>query len=244
MTDDYKSSSPLSKAVLIAIGSFGQAVFCIFLGNATVMLLLFALPPLLVLEGNPHGHFLLSAFAFAFVSLWAGHLFPRFAFLRSGIAFCFMVAIDLCLITYGSMGVMLREESGLSDFPGIVAVIGVGVLFCAFAGAIGARLKRDFYSWVREEIEEFSQSISYHASTIKPQAPVLPLLPCRLVESHLSLYVIGKRKILPSEIRLMVEEHLTVCEHCQAQLKYLAEERRSTRRFRKTRALHEGQGQT
>jgi len=118
---------------------------------------------ILTLIGAASGRYLaLSAYlciltAFLFFSAIAGYLFPCFAFWRGLASFMWMTAFD-------AMAAKIFEQPSIYPWQAteiwiICLGTAVGMILCAAACGVGGWARQSLPAWLREEIEEFYESI-------------------------------------------------------------------------------------
>lgn len=109
--------------------------------------------------------------SFAGFSLYAGRMFPDYAFLRSGLAFITATACDTAQVVYlQNHGLFVPEPD--AEFPlTLLILILPGSLVCALAGSAGSRLQYGLGKFVRAEFQEFYESIGLAPRVAEPDEP-------------------------------------------------------------------------
>ncbi|MCX7935622.1 MAG: hypothetical protein N3A66_10240, partial [Planctomycetota bacterium] len=130
-------------------------------------------------------HFALSAylcllFAFLMFSAIAGYIFPRFAFWRGLASFMWMTAFDaVAAKIFGQPSIYPWQAAETW-----IVCLGTafGMILCALACGVGGWARRAFPAWLREELEEFYESIGLPSPFSRLTAEEKAALRARLLD--------------------------------------------------------------
>jgi hypothetical protein len=145
----------------VALGGMFQAVIVSIIANFLEAFFFPVFGRLFLLPGvfASFSGYLSALLSFVICSVGAGHLFPRFAFWRGGVAFLFATGQDAILVNVlHQPGVFIWEgyEARL-----ILPFTLLGMLVCAWACAFGSHLQRGLGAWIDAEMDEFFDSLGF-----------------------------------------------------------------------------------